>query len=92
MIQLIGNVVFPKEMMAEECVSPDLLFELLDSLAPVAIPYEVAESTAQLVNLIIVNRHSERHLDLHLAIYFLPQFYDYQREATANLGSGVELP
>lgn len=72
MIELVGNVVFLKEVMAEEFVSFDLLFEFLDALAPVAVPDEVPESTEQVVNLVVVNRCSERHLDLHLTIYLLP--------------------
>lgn len=70
-IKLISDITFLEVVMAKEFVSPNLLFELFDTLAPVAFPDEVAESSEQLVKLIVVNRRSERHLDSHLATYFL---------------------
>lgn len=78
--------------MAEEFVSPDLLVEFLDALAPVAVPDEVPESTEKLVNFMVVNRCSERHLDLCLAIYLLPSFYDCPSNATGHLYGVAEFP
>lgn len=55
MIELIRNVVFLKEEMTKESVSPDFLRELLDALTPVVISDDVSESTEQRIDLKITN-------------------------------------
>ncbi len=43
-IESVGDFIFLNVVMAEEFVSPDLVFELFDPLAPMAFPYDVPES------------------------------------------------
>ena len=66
--ELVGNVVFPEMVMAEEFVSTYFFRQLLDALAPIAFPDELPEPAEQLVNLVVVNRRFERHLDYCLAL------------------------